>query len=437
MEWYLILAIILGSFLVLMALGLPIAFCFFFINLIGMFVFFGGQAGLDQLTLSVFHSVTTFSLLPLPLFILMGEVMFHSNIAPVMIDTLDKWLGNIPGRLSLLAVGAGTVFATLSGSTMSGVALLATTLVEPMERRGYKRPMSLGPILGSGGLSILIPPSGLAVILGALAQISIGHVLIAIIIPGVMLAAIYATYIVVRCWLQPSLAPAYHVAGAPLTDKLIATIRYILPIAFVVFLVVGVIFLGIATPSEAAASGAMGCFILAAGYKRLNWQVVKRAVSGTLHITVMMFMVMSGAKAFTQILACSGAVQGLVDLATGLPVTPILIIAAMQFVVLIMGCFMDPVPIMMMTVPVFFPIVNSLGFDPVWFAVMFLVNAEMAAITPPFGVELFVMRGLVPANVTMADIYLAGLPFVAWDILGIILIMIFPQIALWLPSVMF
>ena len=436
MEWYYILILIFGDLLILMATGMPIAFCFLLINVLGMFFFFGGEAGLRQITISLVDSVTIFTLLPLPLFILMGEVMFRSGVAPNMLDALDKWLGRLPGRLGLLAVGGGSVFASLSGASVASTAMLGSVLVPEMEKRGYGKAMSLGPILGSGGLAIMIPPTSLGVLLGAIAQISIGRILIAIIVPGLLMAFLYASYILIRCRLQPSIAPPYDVPSIPFSVKLAAFLRYILPLGSIIFLVTGVIFVGIATPSEAAATGGAGTFLLTATYGRLSWKVVKESLMGTIQITVMMFTILASAKAFSQILAYTEATKGLAEFALSLPFPPLMIFAAMQVVVLVMGMFMNPVAIMMVCIPVFLPIIYNLGFDPVWFAVIILLNIEMGVTSPPFGFGLFVMKGVAPPDTTMEDIYKAALPFLGCDLIVMAAIIAFPSIALWLPSMM-
>ncbi len=419
-----------------MASGLPVAFCFILINIVGVMLLWGGGIGLQQFIFSIFDSVSTFTLLPVPMFILMGEVMFHSGIAPLMMDALDKWLGRLPGRLSLLAVGGGTLFSTLTGASMASVAMLGSVLVPQMEERGYKKPMTLGPILGSGGLAIMIPPSSLAVILGAIAEISIGKILIAIILPGLLMAVLYTSYIIIRSRLQPHLAPIYDVPLISMLDKVMATVRYILPVGFIIFLVIGLIILGVATPTEAAATGAIGTFVLAAFYGRLNWAMVKKSFFGAIQVTVMMFMIIVGAKAFSQIMAFSGASMGLSELAVGLPLTPILIVIAIQIVLLFLGMFLPVVPIMMITIPVFMPVILTLGFDPVWFAVIYLLNIEMATTTPPFGLSLFVMKSVAPPDTTMGDVYRGAVPFLYCDVIAIALIIAFPLIALWLPDIM-
>ena len=436
LEWPVILLCIFASLIVLMVTGMPVFLCFMLINLIGMYLFFGGIVGLENLIISIYTSLNTFILLPVPLFILMGEVMFHTGIAPTLIKTLDKWLGQLPGRLSLLAVAVGTLFSTLTGTSLASVAMLGSALAPSMEAQGYKKSMSLGPILGSGGLAMMIPPSALAVLCGAIAEISIGKILIAIIIPGLLLAAVYATYIIIRCWLQPSLAPSYEVEPTPLFERLLDTVRYILPQGLVVFLVVGVIFLGVATPSEAAATGAIGTIFLALLYGHLNLEVMKKAVTGTLTVTAMLFLVLAGAAAFSQVLAFTGATSGLTQFATQVSVTPITIIIIMQIVILFLGGFVDVVSIMMITLPIFVPVILSLGFDPVWFAVIFLINIEVAGISPPFGMSLFVMKGVAPPGTTIGDIYTASLPFVGLSLLAMVLIMIFPKLALFLPGMM-
>jgi tripartite ATP-independent transporter DctM subunit len=417
-------------------MGVPVAFAFLFVNVIAGYILWGGGAGLSQLILSIYESVTIFALLPVPLFVLMGEVMFRSGIAPRMMDVLDKWLGRLPGRLSLLAVGGGTLFAALSGSAMAGAAMLGSVLVPEMEKRGYKKPMSLGPILGSGGLAIMIPPSALGVLLAALGRFSVGRFLIAIIVPGLIMALLYGAYVIGRCWLQPDLAPSYAVRPTSLLDKVRATIRYVLPLSSIVFLVVGLIFLGIATPTEAAALGAMGCLVLSLVYRGLSWEVLKASVTGTLQVTIMMLMILTGSTAFAQILAYTGASQGLVELACNLPLPPIFVLVAMQIVLLIMGTFMEPLTIMMVTLPIFMPIVEKLAFNPLWFGGIMLLNMEMATTSPPFGLVLFVMKGVAPHGTTMGDIYKAGLPFLACDAVAMALIMAFPGLVLWLPGLM-
>jgi len=436
MEWWLILPIIFGSLVILMLAGMPVAFSFMLINLVGVFVFWGGVPGLRQLILSIFESVTFFAMLPVPLFILMGEVLFRSGMGTRMLDALERLLGRLPGRLSLVAVGGGVLIGVLSGNSWASAAMLGSVLAPEMERRGYKKPMTLGPIMGSGVLAIIIPPSGMAVVLASLAAISVGGLLIAGVIPGLIMAVFFTIYIIGRCILQPDIAPAYAVARLSLWERLRPAIRNVLPLGVIVFSVIGTMLMGVATPSEAAAFGALSTFVLAAAYRSLNWQAVKTAFSGTLNTTVMIFMIFCGATAFSQILAYSGATRGMVELGVTLPVSPIILLIGTQLIVVFMGMFMEQMSILMITLPIFMPLCAILGWNPLWFGLMMLINMGIANLTPPFGVLLFVMKGVSPPDTTMGDIYRAAIPFVIMDFIVILLVMAFPPIATWLPSIL-
>ena len=434
-DWLLPLFVLMGGLIFLMLTGFPVAFCFLAIVTIGTYLLWGGDQGMDVFTRSLFGSISSFTLMPLPMFILMGEVMFRSNIAQDMMDALDKWLGRLPGRLGIVAVAGGTIFSTLSGSSMSSVAMLGSSLVGEMEKRGYKKPMSLGPILGSGGLAMMIPPSGLAVLLGAMAGISIGALLMAIIIPGLLMALVYASYITLRCKLQPSIAPGYEVQKTSFKIKVLATLKHIAPIGIIIFLVIGVIILGIATPTEAAACGAMGCILLAAAYKRLTWKLLKEAFKGAVTNTVMVLLITSGALVYSQMLSFTGVSRGIIQFVVGINAPAIVIIIILQIALLFLGMFISIIPIMMVTIPIILPVVTQLGINPVWYSVVFLLGMEMATTTPPFGLTLFVMKSVAPRGTTMGDCYRAALPFLACDLITMVLLMIFPQLVLWLPSI--
>jgi tripartite ATP-independent transporter DctM subunit len=436
MAWYWSLALVMGGFLALMLLGSHIVFAFFVVNIVGMFLLMGGVAGLEQMVVSVYDSLTVFVLLPITMFVLMGEVMFRSGVAHNMIDAIDKWLGRTPGRLSLLAVASGTVMSALSGASIGTTAMLGATLGPEMEKRGYHRSMSIGPIIGSGGLAIMIPPSSLGVILAVLAQVSVGKLLVAIIVPGLIMAALYFTYVILRCALNPRLTPQYDVVRVSLLTKLKLTVLYILPLSFIIFLVVGLMFLGVATPTEAAALGTAGSFLLAACYGKLSWGVVREALESTLRISVMVLVILGAAGAFSQILAFTQANKHVVAWAASLEITPLLLIIAMQVVVLVLGGFISGVPLMMITLPVFMPVVQQLGYDPIWFCVLLLINIEMAQSTPPYGILLFVMKGVSPPGTTLGQIIRAAVPFLICDAIAMGLIMGVPDIALWLPALM-
>ena len=418
MEWWAYMLFFFGGLTALLLTGLPVAFAFTLVNLIGVYVFWGGTIGLQQLILSIDSSISTFVLVPVPMFILMGTVMFHSGVAYKMIDVLDEWLGRIAGRLSLLAVGAGALFATLTGVAMGSVAMLGSTLVPDMEKRGYSKSMSFGPILASLG------------------KISVGRLLVGIIIPGLMLAGVYAAYIVIRCTLQPSLAPAYDVSPTPLGRRIADTFRYVVPLISVIVIVIGTIFFGVATPTEAAAVGALFCFLLAMAYGKLTWKVTKEAVGAATSIAVMVLIILTGSAAFSQVLAFTGVTSGITHLVTDLPVHPMVILILMQVVLVFLGMFIEQTSIVLVTIPIYMPIVNALGWDPVWFGAIMLLNLELATISPPFGLSLFVMKGIASPGTTMGDIYRAALPFVGLNLVVMALMILFPALVLWLPSLM-
>jgi tripartite ATP-independent transporter DctM subunit len=435
-EWPAYLAFFFGGLIGLLLIGLPVAFAFMLVNVAGVYLFWGGAIGLHQLILSIDSSVSTFVLVPVPMFILMGEVIFHSGVALKTIAVLDEWLGRIAGRLSLLAIGAGALFATLTGVAMGSVAMLGSTLTPEMERRGYSRAMSLGPILASGSLAIMIPPSALGVILASLGKFSVGKLLVGIIVPGLLLAAVYAAYVIVRCTLQPSLAPAYDVAPTPLGRRLLDTVRYVVPLLSVIVVVIGTVFFGVATPTEAAAVGALLCFLLAMAYGKLTWAVIRKSVAATASITVMVLVILTGSAAFSQILAFTGVTGGLTSLAVGLPVPPIVILVFMQLVLIFMGMFIEQTSILLVTLPIFMPIVTALRWDPIWFGAIMLLNLELATLSPPFGLSLFVMKGIAPPGTTMAEIYRAALPFCYLNLLVMAIMIAFPAVVLWLPGLM-
>jgi tripartite ATP-independent transporter DctM subunit len=424
----------IGAVLALMALGLPVAFAFIAANLIGALVFLGGGRGIAQLINNSSSALTNFALVPVPLFLLMGELFFHTGLAARVFDAIDKLLGRVPARLSFVTVAGGTAFAALSGSSMASTALLGSLMVPEMARRGYSRVMSIGPILGVGGLAMLIPPSALAVLLGTLARIDVGQLLIAGVIPGLILAGLYALLLLVLVRVAPRLAPAYDVPPVGWRTRLRLVVTDILPMGLVVFLVIGLILLGWATPSEAAAFGAAGVLLLAAAFRCLTWPALVRAVAGALKVTVMAFMIVLGSATFSQILAFSGASSGMLAWATGFDLQPLTMLLVMFGVLLLLGMFMDQLSMMLITVPIFFPLAQTLGFDLIWFGVIVLLALEISFTTPPFGLLLFVMRGVAPPGTTMADIYTSAAPFMACALLLVALLIWQPQIALFLGT---
>lgn len=435
MEWWFAFLVLIGGTVLLMFLGLPVGISFLFANLLGSIAFMGGISGMKLLILNLEESLTSFGLLTVPMFILMGEVMFHSKMALRAIDALDCWIGRIPGRLGLLAVASGTIFAATSGSTLANTSMLGSLLIPEMKRRGYKDAMTIGPIIGSGALAMLIPPSILAVILATLIEVSVGKMLIAGILPGLLLSFLYALYIILRCSLQPEIAPPYDIPSVSFSKKIKETIIYVFPLSLIIFLVVGVIFLGMATPSEAASMGAVGSILLSLLYRGMNWEIFKKCLFGTIKMTTFMFIIIMASTIFSQVLAFSGASSGLIQTVVKLKLPPLLVLISMQITLLFLGCFLDNLSIAVIAVPIYMPILKVLGFDPLWIAVMTLINMDMGNLTPPFGLQLFLMKGMQPVT-PMSVIIRSTLPFVFCEAITLISILIFPQIALYLPSLM-
>jgi len=427
-------ALIFLLVLLLMVLGVPVAFAFLAANLIGAFLLMDGFAGLLQLVDNCTSLITTFTLVAIPMFVLMGALLFHSGLATRVFDTLDTLLGRVPARLSYLTIAGGATFSTLTGSTMANTAMLGSLMVPEMNRRGYAPYMSIGPIIGAGGLAMLIPPSAMGVLLGSLARIDIGALLIAGLIPGVLLAALYCLVIWLQAKLNPAAAPAYDSPPVPFTQKLRLIALNILPLSLVIFSVVGFILLGIATPSESAAFGALSVAILAAANKSLSFEVLQKSLATSVAATAMVFLLVIGSSVFGQLMAFAGSSTAVVDWAIGIEGGALLKLLLMFATLLLLGMFMDQISILLLTIPIFFPLAASLGYDMVWFGIIVLLAMEMSLSTPPFGLLLFLMQGVAPRGTTLGQIAMAAAPYLVCDLLLMILLILMPALALFLPG---
>ncbi|MFP3927723.1 MAG: TRAP transporter large permease subunit [Desulfobacteraceae bacterium] len=436
MEWYLVLLVMFGGLFVLLSAGMPVAFSFLVMSLVGSAVYLGGHSGLHQLIYGSMQSVMSFTLLPVPLFIFMGELMFATRLGLLAIDTLNVLLGRLPGRLSLLSIGSGGVVGALCGSALASTALHGRLLFPEMRERGYSKFMSLGPIVTSGSLAMVIPPTALGVLLASLANVSVGNFLIGCIVPGILLVLVYGLYIVITCLIWPEHAPPYEVTSESIARKAALVLRNLLPMALIVFLVTVTIYIGVCTPSEAAALGAGGTMLLALLYRQLTWKVLREALDGTLRTTAMIFFILVGSTAFSQILAFSGAGSAITQMTADLPLSPVMLVICMQIMVIVLGAFMDQLSILMITLPIFMPIIRAIGFDDMVFIIMLLINVEMAGKTPPFGMSLFVIKGVVPEDVSTLDVYKSVTPFLLLDMVVMGLLLAFPVLSLWLPGLM-
>lgn len=435
MEWWLVLTLIFLSLVGLMATGIPVAITFMVFNVIGLMWIAGGIQGLSVIPGSIFSGTSSFSLLAVPMFFLLGAVLFHSKVIELVMEVTNVWVGKVRARLLFVSLFSGTGLAMLSGAGTADTALIASTLYPEMEKQGYHRNLSLGTIVSSGLLAAIIPPSALAVLLGSLAEINIGKLLLAGLFPGLMMVTMYIIYVSIRVAINPSLAPTYPSETVPLTTKLMMTLK-ITPLGIIIFMVMGFILLGVTTPSEAAVTGALGAMIVTALYGRLTPRVLWNSLTSVTRVFGMFFFIIAGAISFGQFIAQTGAMDSFLAFVTELPLHPIAILIAMQLAIVFLGLFMSQLPIMLIAIPIFGPIVEAFGWDPIWFWVMFLMNMAVGAETPPFGLALFVVKGVLPKHIRMGDIYRAQIPYVIMDVSAIGVIIAFPQIALWLPNMM-
>jgi len=434
MEWWGYLAVILGMLTVFFLSGLPVAFCFMLFNFIAAWMWMGGSDAFALLAVSAFSSIASFPLVAVPLFVLMGELLFQSGVVSIVLDAVGKWIGGVRGSLSYVAVVAGALFGSMSGSAISGVAVLGSTLAPDMRRRGYSKELALGPILGAGCLAMIIPPSVMAVLLGSLGQIPVGALLISGVVPGLMLASAYALHIFLRLRFNPSLAPAESKTGTSAGTKIRALVS-ILPVLIITLSVWGVMLFGIATPSEAAAIGVLGSLLVMAIYRRLTWRTVKLALFDTAKISSMIFLIIISATAFSQILAFTGTSGKLVTFAVDSGLPPWAILAGMITTAILLGTFLDELALLMISIPIYMPVIKALAFDPVWFGLLMLLTLEIATISPPYGLALFVLKGVVP-DASMGDVWKASIAYMMISTLVLAIVFIFPGLATWLPGLM-
>jgi tripartite ATP-independent transporter DctM subunit len=437
MTWVDASLILFGGLVALMGFGLSVAFAFLAINIVGALLFLGGEQGLSQLARNAVASVTSFSLTPIPFFVLMGEVLFHSGVALKAIDAFAVLIRRVPGRLSVIAIVAGTVFSAISGSTIATTALLGSLMLPTMLERGYDKRLAMGPIMGIGGVDMLIPPSALAVLLGSLAGISISGLLIGGIVPGLILSVLFVGYIILRATLDPSLAPEGVIEAAPVgAARWAPFFVHVLPLVLIFGMVVGAMTAGWATPTEAAALGAAGTILAAMLYRSLTWAALMKALTGTVAVSGTILFIIVGATTFSQVLSFSGATNGIVGLVSAQGLSASVLIVGMMVILLFLGCFVDQVSMMLITLPFFMPLVTQLGIDPVWFGVLFLICMQLGLLTPPFGLLLFTMKSVAPPSITMNDVFGAALPYVWFGLLVLAIVFAFPPLATWLPGLL-
>lgn len=434
MEWYVFLV---GAFFLLMALfavGLPIFLAFLALNIFGLFLISGNLNGVMLVINSIYSTSTSLSLAAIPLFVLLGELLFRSGSVKVLFDAVDGLVGNIRARLYVVSVLLSTLFGALSGSAMAVAAMMGSSLWPEMRERKYDLRLSMGTILAGASLAPIIPPSVMAIVLGMLSQVSIASLLIAGIVPGLILSTMFLGYVWVRTRLSPQLAPVIEREVLPLKTRLWLMLRAS-PFLLVIATILGLILAGVATPTESAAMGCVAALAICVMFRTLSWRMLHDALQSTAAITAMIMIIMACSVAFSQMLNMSGATSQLVRAVTEVALPLILMFLLLQIVPFILCMFIDQIALMIMLVPLYTPIISALGFDPLWFWTIFLINMSIGGITPPFGYTLFALKGVIPEE-SIQSVYRSALPFIFLFAAGIILFAVFPEIILFVPSLM-
>lgn len=435
----LVTILMMGGILLGVLTGFPLA-----IPIGGIAVIFGyllfGASSFDIIYSRIFSLVTSYTLLAIPLFIFMGGMLERSGIAEKMYDALYLWLGGLKGGLAIVTVLIGTVMAATVGIIAASITMLTLVALPAMLKRGYDKGLASGSIIAGGCLGILIPPSIMLVIYGPMALISVGKLFMAAFIPGLILSGLYITYITIRSLLQPEIAPPVPIEErrVPFIKKTVLLIVSLVPPGLLILAVLGSIFMGIAAPTEAAAVGALVATILAIAYRHFNLRVLKETALQTLKLTSMILLIGSLSYAFVGIFLSAGGGKVVEELILATPGGRWGAFAAVMFIIFLLGFFIDWIGILFIIIPIVSPLAPVLGFDPLWFAMMIIVNLQMSFMTPPFAPGIFFLRGAADPKlgVTMADIIRGVVPFVILVMFGLGLMITFPQLILWLPTQM-
>ena len=434
MTWWAALGAGLALLLVLLALGVPVFVAFLLLNLAGVLALFG-TAGFGLFANSIYNTATTGALTAVPLFIVMGEILFRSGAMEVLFDSLDRLVGRIRGRQYVVCILLSAILGALSGAAMAVAGLLGRSLFPAMRKRGYDTEFSAGTMLAGASLDPIIPPSVLAVLVAITAEVSVGKMLIAGIGPGLLLTALFIVYVLLRVRFNPKLAPdlAADLAGHRSAGSSLAALARMLPSLLVFFMVMGLIMLGIATPTEAAATGVLGALLLALYYRRLGWPMVRDALAAASTVAALLLIIMCSAVMFSQLLTVTGAAAALAGLVTGARPAPALMLVAMLAAPFVLFMFLDQLAIMLVIVPIYQPILRIYGFDDIWFWTLFLIVVTVGGLTPPFGYILFALKSAAP-DLPLSTIYRASWPFVRIILVGLALCALFPEVITFLPG---
>ena len=431
-EWVSLLMV--GSIAVLLAMGLPLAFVTGAVAMafaVGNF----GLAGLFLIESRILSLVREFVLVAVPMFILMASVLERSGVARDLYRAMHIWAGGLRGGLAVQTMIVAVLMAAMTGIIGGEIILLGLVALPQMLRLNYDRGLAIGTICAGGSLGTMIPPSIVLIIYGLTAGVDIGRLFVATIVPGLLLATIYIGYIVVRCRLNPALGPPAppEERNLPRAEKIRLIGGLVLPLG-VAGGVLGSIYMGVASVSEAAGMGAVGAILSAAARRELNWPMLRDALYQTMNTCGMLLWITFGATALIGVYNLMGGDAFVKSLVTGLPLPPLGIIAVMMAVLILLGLFMDWIGICLLTMPIFVPIVISLGYSPVWFGILFCMNMQISYLTPPFGPAAFYLKGVAPPGIELGHIYKAVWPFIGLQACGLAAVVFFPEVALWLPD---
>lgn len=435
MTPWLMAVILFGSLILFLALGIPVSFAMGGISLVLGFLFWGGLRSVDAFVLGSYSKITEAILTALPLYIFMAAVLMYSDLADELYEVIYRWFGGIRGGLAAGTTLIAAVFAAMVGVVSVSTAALGMVARPSMIKRGYDEKLTAGVIMAGGVLGILIPPSIVMIVYASESGVSAGALFMAGIVPGILAALIYIVYCLIRCLIQPELGPSVPREERFTLKEKFASLRGVIFPFFVILVVLGSIYLGIATPTEAGAVGAVGALMAAAFRKKLTMENLKKIFIMTVRLNGMLFWILIGAVAYARIVTVTGVGSWFANWITDLDVNRWVILILIQVFFLIIGMFIDTVAALLITAPLFLPVLSALGFDLVWYGILFVIAVCIGNMTPPFGISLFVMRG-VAGDLSLGTIYAAVWPFVFLLILCMILVMLVPQLALWLPQMM-
>ena len=422
----------IGVLLILLLIRVPVAFCLSVVGIAGYWIIAGPEAALKITGIVPFSSMANYTFSVVPLFLLMGYFAFHAGLATDLFKTGRNWLGHVPGGLGQATIMGGAAFGAVSGSGIAATAIISRITIPEMIKNGVDKKLAFGVVAAAGPLDSMIPPSMMMVIYAIITETSVAKLFVAGILPGILIAFVYMILVYFRVKINPKLAPA--IAKVPLKERL-SSLKYTWGILVLGLIIIGGIYSGLFTPTEAGGIGAFTAFVMALFLKRINKEVMKDSLVETLKTTSMVFFIVVSSMIFGYFLGITRIPVMLSDYLTALPVAPMWIIIGVVVLYLILGMFIDMISALFLTLPIIFPTIISLGYDPIWFGIIIVFLTAIALVTPPLGLSLFVIKGSIQGS-ELRDIIRGSLPFIAVDLVILVILIAFPEIALFLPNQM-